>query len=97
LEYELSSRAYNSKPLRTYRNPIIFAQELAEEMNKLGLTQAELALKHGISRARANQWWSLLKLPGMEIRRILAMGDSWERRLLTERGLRMILRSSLSK
>ncbi|MCK4807534.1 MAG: hypothetical protein KAT09_07795 [Candidatus Aegiribacteria sp.] len=97
LEHELSSRAYNSKPLRTYRNPIFFAQELAEEMSREGLSQADLARKRGISRARVNQWLSLLQLPEREIRRILAMGDSWERRLLTERGLRMILRSSLSK
>lgn len=97
LEYVLSYTTHKPKLQKTYRNPIIYAQELHEEMNREGLTQAELALKHGISRVRVNQWLALLKLPGKEIRRILAMGDSWERRLLTERGLRMILRSSLSE
>ena len=57
-------------------------------MEREGLSQADLARKHGISRTRVNQWLSLLKLPGKEIRRILAMGDNWERRLITERMLR---------
>ena len=91
LEYVLSSRAYNSKPLRRYRNPIVFAQELAEEMSREGLTHAELARKHGISRARVNQWLALLKLPKKEIRRNLAIGDYWSRQLITERQLRMRL------
>ena len=61
-------------------------------MHREGLTQAELARKHGISSARINQWLSLLKLPEMEIRRVLAMGDYWEQRLLTEQSLRNLLR-----
>jgi len=36
--------------------------ELKAEMQREGLTQTELARKHGISRARVNQWPSLLKL-----------------------------------
>lgn len=88
LEFELPSCSLISKPLKTYRNPIIYAQELAEEMRREGLTQAELARKHGISRTRVNQWLSLLKLTNKETRRILAMGDHWERRLLTERAFR---------
>ena len=96
LEYDLSSSTHRSKRKKTYRNPLIYAQELAEEIRREGLTQAELALKHGISRARVNQWLSLLKLPGKEIRRILSIGDNWDRRLVTERGLRKTLRSGLS-
>jgi len=88
LEYELPLRAHNSKLMKTYRNPIIYAMELKEEMRREGLTQAELARKHGLSRARVNQWLSLLKLPKRESERILSMGDHWERRLLTERALR---------
>ena len=57
-------------------------------MNREGLTQAELARKHGLSWARVNQWLSMLKLPVGERRMILAMRDHWERRLLTERSLR---------
>ena len=82
------SRLHNLELRKIYLNPIIFAQELSEEICREGLTQAELARKHGISRARVNQWLSLLKLPKKEIRRIQAMGDNWERRLLTERNLR---------
>jgi predicted transcriptional regulator len=65
--------------------------ELAEEMRREGLTQADLARKHGISRARVNQWLSLIRLPEGVKKRILTMGDHWERRLLTERGLRRLL------
>ena len=52
------------------------------------MTQAEFARKHGISRARVNQWLSLLKLPAGEKSLILAMGDYWSRQLVTERQLR---------
>ena len=88
LEFELPSCSLISKPPKTYRNPIIYAQELQEEMKRGGLTQTELARKHGLSRARVNQWLSLLKLPKREIRRIHAMGDHWEQRLVTERSFR---------
>ena len=63
--------------------------ELAEEMKQEGLSQADLARKHGISRARVNQWLSLLKLPEGERKRIRAMGDHWGRRVVTERRLRV--------
>jgi len=57
-------------------------------MKREGLTQAELSRKHGISRARVNQWLALLRLQTGKRMRILAMGDHWEKRLLTERTLR---------
>ena len=88
LEYLLPVNSSDSKIKRTFRNPIIYALELADEMSREGLTQAELARKHGLSRARVNQWLSLLRLPERDKRRIQAMGDHWERRLLTERHLR---------
>jgi transcriptional regulator with XRE-family HTH domain len=78
----------NKKPRKTFRNPIIFALELQGEMRREGLSQSELARMHGISRVRVNQWLSLLDLPRLEIEKVLAMGDYWERRLVTERGLR---------
>jgi ParB-like chromosome segregation protein Spo0J len=93
LEYKLLNSRHKSNRQKTYRNPIIYAQELSEEMRREGLTQAELARKHGLSRARVNQWLSLLKLPKNEIRRILATGDHWNRRLVAERGLRRLLKS----
>ncbi len=97
LVFKLPSHTHNSKNKKTYRNPIIYAQELAEEMRREGLTQAELARKHGISRTRVNQWLSLLKLPNKETRRILAMGDLWERRLVTERNLRNYIKQYQSR
>jgi DNA-binding transcriptional regulator YiaG len=93
LPYPLPFIDPNSKPRRTFRNPLIVAMEMADEMERKGLTQAELAHKHGISRARVNQWLSLLQLPVGERRRILAMGDNWGRRVVTERMLRKALRT----
>ena len=57
-------------------------------MKREGISQSGLARKHGISRVRVNQWLSLLDLPKLEIEKVLAMGDNWERRLVTERVLR---------
>ena len=88
LEHTLHVYYCDSKDKKTYRNPIIYAQELQEEMRREGLSQAEFARKHGISRARVNQWLSLLKLPQRDKKRIMAMGDHWSRQLLTERQLR---------
>jgi len=57
-------------------------------MTREGLSQAELARKHGISRARVNQWFSLLKLPEELIAEVEEMGDYWSRQVVTERQLR---------
>lgn len=59
-------------------------------MQKEGMTQATLARRLGISRARVNQWLSLLRLPKGEKKRILEMGDHWGSRILTERKLRAL-------
>jgi len=78
--------------MRSFRNPIFVALELQEEMQRDGISQAELARRHGLSRARVHQWLSLLELPGKEIERLKAMGDSWVRMLITERSLRYCIR-----
>ncbi|MFO8184730.1 MAG: hypothetical protein R6U39_11255 [Candidatus Aegiribacteria sp.] len=57
-------------------------------MDREGLTQAELARKHRISRARVNQWISILKIPKRLQQRIMAMGDNWDHKVVTERELR---------
>jgi len=88
LTHELPEAQSKWKPRKTYRNPLVVAMEMAEEMRREGITQAELARKHDVSRARVNQWLSLLKLPAGERKRILAMGDHWERRVVTEREMR---------
>jgi len=76
------------KPRKTFRNPMVLALELAEELKRDGISRAELARRHGLSRARVTQWLSLMELPRIEIERVLARGDYWDRRLVTERGLR---------
>jgi hypothetical protein len=38
-----------------------------------------------------------LELPRLEIEKVLAMGDNWERRLVTERELRGLLKASIPK
>ncbi|MCK5036231.1 MAG: hypothetical protein KAS73_10090 [Candidatus Sabulitectum sp.] len=55
------------------------------EMELNDLTKAELARKLGISRARVTQMLNLLKLPEELKEEIEAMGDNWDRRLVTER------------
>ena len=52
------------------------------------LSKADLARKLGISRARVTQILNLLKLPEELQEDIEAMGDYWDRRLVTERMLR---------
>ncbi len=61
------------------------------------LSKADLARKLGISRARVTQMLNLLKLPEEVIREIEAMGDHWERRLVTERMLREVSVTSTGK
>ena len=84
----LPAAVLEPKPRKVFRNPMVLALELAEELKRDGISRAELARRHWISRARVTQWLSLLELPWIEIERVLAMGDYWERRLVTEKGLR---------
>jgi len=53
-----------------------------------GLSRADLARRFGCSLARVTQRLNLLNLPRDLLLEIEAMGDYWERRLVTERGLR---------
>ncbi len=62
--------------------------ELQAEMSTDQLTRQQLADRHGISLDRVIQWLALLKLPETKIKEIVALGDYWERRLVTERELR---------
>jgi len=77
---------------RRYRNPVIFARELAVELTRDHLTRQQLADKHGISLDRVIQWLALLKLPPKQLEEIAALGDHWEHRVVTERGLRSLRR-----
>jgi len=69
---------------------MVVALELAEELKHDGISRAELARRHGLSRARVTQWLSLVELPRIEIERVLTMGDYWDLRLVTERKLRKL-------
>ena len=57
------------------------------------LTRKQLAERHGITSDRVTQWLCLLKLPEETQEQVLAMGDNWDRQLLTERELRRKRRS----
>jgi len=76
------------KPKKTFRNPIIRAREIALEIELKALTQGQMAKKLGCSLSRVSQMLHLLKLPEENQREIEALGDHWDRRVVTERGLR---------
>ena len=57
-------------------------------MIRHNLTRVQLGQRHGVTSDRITQWLCLLNLPEEKQREIEALGDYWERRLETERGLR---------
>jgi len=71
-----------------YRNLLIFARELHDEMLRDNLTRVQLGQRHGVTSDRITQWLCLLKLPEKTQREIEALGDYWDRRVVTERELR---------
>ena len=75
-------------PWGPFRNPLIFARELQAEMIRHNLTRVQLGQRHSITSDRITQWLCLLKLPEEKQREIEALGDHWDRRLVTERELR---------
>ena len=77
---------------KTYRNPLIYARELNEELVRDGLTRKQLAERHEITSDRVTQWLLLLKLPQEDKEGVLALGDNWENRVITERELRELRR-----
>ncbi len=78
---------------RKYRNPVIFAEELQDEMVRDNLTRKQLAERHGVSSDRITQWLCLLKLPGARLKKIELLGDYWDTQVVTERELRGYRRS----
>ncbi|MBD3369786.1 hypothetical protein GF402_05410 [Candidatus Fermentibacteria bacterium] len=73
---------------------MIYAQELHAEVVRDNLTRRQLAQRHGISSDRITQWLCLLKLPEKTLERIEALGDHWDRQIITERQLRKLRRES---
>ncbi len=73
---------------KVFRNPVIQSREMALSMELEEVTKADLARRFGCSRARVTQKLNLLNLPRDLLLEIEALGDNWDRRLVTERGLR---------
>ena len=81
------------KPVKKiYRNPVIYAQELHDEMVRDSLTRKQLAKRHGVSSDRITQWLCLLKLPEEKRKEIEVLDDYWERQVVSERALRRMRR-----
>jgi len=57
-----------------------------------GLTRKQLSERHGVSSDRITQWLCLLKLSEDKLMDIEALGDYWNRQLITERKLREVRR-----
>jgi hypothetical protein len=77
-----------SKPTKVFRNPLLYARELRDRMAREGINRAELARRLGVSRARVTQWLDLLELPERVLREAEALGDYWNRQVVTEREMR---------
>ena len=71
----------------------IYAREIKDEMKRLDLSRREMGRRLAVSADRITQWLCLLKLPEETLREIEAMGDHWERQIVTERQLRKTQRS----
>jgi len=80
---------------RKYRNPVIYAKELQDEMIQNSLSRKELADRHEVSSDRITQWLCLLKLPEEKQREVENLGDNWSKQVVTERELRAIRRYSI--
>ncbi len=75
---------------KKYRNPVIHAQELHDEMVRDNLTRKQLAERYEVSSDRITQWLCLLKLPQEYKKEIKFLGDNWDKQIITERLLRKL-------
>jgi hypothetical protein len=75
-------------PRKLYRNPVIFAMELHDEMVRDHLSRRQLGERHGVSSDRITQILLVLDLPEDQLTEIIARGDHWETQVVTERELR---------
>ena len=77
-----------SSPKKTYRNPIYLAKEYKQMIDSGEVkNQAELARIKGISRARVTQILNLLKLDKSIINNLEQIGDSMDKKVISEREL----------
>jgi hypothetical protein len=68
--------------------------ELQEELVRDNLTRKQLAERHGITSDRLTQWLCLLKLPDDTQKQVIALGDNWDTKIVTERQLRRLRRDN---
>jgi len=76
---------------RSYRNPIIMAQEWQERLHREGCTPAYLARTLGISRARVTQVLRLLRLTPVARQMINDLGDPLATPIVSEHFLRPLV------
>jgi len=89
----ITFRELSRKPSKTFRNPVIYARELHQEMVRDSLTRQKLAERHNVTSDRITQLLCVLKLPEEKLRRIEDLGDNWEKKVITERQLRNLRRN----
>jgi hypothetical protein len=81
------------QPSRQCRNPIVVAQEWQHILdNGECASRADLARKLGVSRACVTQIVGLLDLAPDIVKALAMLGDPLPRSIVTERGLRPILK-----
>ncbi len=80
------------QPTRLYRNPIYLAKQWQNMLeNGFPSSQADLARKLGISRARVTQVLRLLRLNPDVLQTVASLGDPLRLPIVTERMLRPIV------
>ena len=93
-----NKRQKHQKGQKRRRNPIILAREWKEALDRGEYkSQADLARKKGISRARVTQILSLLKLDAEVQEMVAKLGDPMRSGSVTERGLRGLSLRPLQK
>jgi len=93
-DFNNETKPIAAKQTKTYSNPIVTAK-IYSEMIKSGAVASEAALarKLGISRARVNQIMMLLKLDVEIIRIVEGFGNPMTARFISERMLRRLFQS----
>jgi hypothetical protein len=75
-----------------YRNPIALAREWQRVLSDTpNMSGADLARRHGVTRARISQVLRLLDLAPEAVERIAALGDPLPAPIVTERSLRSLM------
>jgi len=85
-------KAVNSKPSRTYKNPVFLALEWEKALETGNYpSQTALARELGISRVRVTQVLNLLRLAPEVLEQIAGLGDPLASPTVTERKLRPLV------